>query len=87
LTAALIGFGMALLKRKPALAGLCLGLLAYKPQFGVLIPLALVAGGHARAFAAAALTVALMAILTTALYGVEVWQAFADSWGFTRQVV
>lgn len=87
LTAALIGFGLALLKSKPVLSGICLGLLAYKPQFGVLIPLALIAGGHWRSILAAGLTVGMMAALTTLLYGVAVWQAFVDSWAFTRQVV
>lgn len=87
LSAGLIGFGVALLRPKPLLAGVCLGLLAYKPQFGLLIPLALMAGGQWRSFAAAALTVLAMTAITLALYGVEVWYAFADSWAFTRTAV
>ena len=38
LTAALIGGTLGLLERRPALAGVCLGLLTYKPQFGLLFP-------------------------------------------------
>jgi len=34
----------ALLDRRPWLAACCIGLLAYKPQFGVLIPVALPGG-------------------------------------------
>jgi hypothetical protein len=35
LTAALIGGTLGLLERQPALAGICLGFLTYKPQFGL----------------------------------------------------
>ena len=55
----LIGTALCQLDRRPILAGVLIGLLAYKPQFGVLIPLVLVASGRWRAFAAAAVTVAL----------------------------
>ncbi len=43
LTAALIGGTLGLLERHPALAGICLGLLTYKPQFGLLFPIVLIA--------------------------------------------
>jgi len=43
LTATLIGGTLGLLERHPALAGLCLGLLSYKPQFGLLFPIVLIA--------------------------------------------
>ena len=42
LTAALIGGVLEFMERRPAMAGVCLGLLTYKPQFGVLVPVALV---------------------------------------------
>src|SRR5579859_6105781 len=42
LTASLIGGTLALLERRPVLAGICLGLLTYKPQFGLLFPLVLI---------------------------------------------
>ena len=44
-TAALFGGGLSLLERRPLLAGGLLGLLIYKPQLGLLIPVALLAGG------------------------------------------
>jgi len=44
LTAALLGGALHWLDRKPWLAGILIGVLAYKPQFGVLIPIALLAG-------------------------------------------
>jgi multidrug transporter EmrE-like cation transporter len=74
-TAALFGFGLLLLERRPALAGVVLGLLCYKPHFGILLPVALAAGGHWRAFAAAAATVAALVLASFMAFG---WQTWAD---------
>jgi hypothetical protein len=87
LSAALIGAGLVLLDRKPIAAGLMFGLMAYKPQFGFMIPLALIAGGYWRAFAAAAFTVAALAIVTTAAFGTAMWIAFLDSLHLSRTIV
>ena len=87
LTAALIGAGLAMLDRRPIVAGILFGLLAYKPQFGLLIPLALMASGRWRSFAAAAGTVAVLLIATTFTFGFPVWDAFLQSTHFTRTVV
>lgn len=87
LTAALLGGAMLLLDRRPWCAGLLIGLIAYKPQFGVLMPLALMAGGYWRSIAAAALTVIGLTILCTLLFGTGIWHAFIDSTTFTREVV
>lgn len=59
-TAVLLGCGLTLLDRRPVVAGLLLGALCYKPQLGVLLPLALAAGGYWRSFFAAAATVVLL---------------------------
>jgi alpha-1,2-mannosyltransferase len=87
LTAALLGGALALLDRRPLVAGLFFGLLAYKPQFGLMIPLALAASGRWRSFAAAAAAVALLALATTVVFGPDVWHAFLESTRFTRLVV
>jgi hypothetical protein len=87
LTAALIGAALVQLDRRPILAGVLIGLLAYKPQFGLLIPLVLAASGRWRAFAAAAVTVALMTLAVTLAFGSEVWTAFFASTKFTRGIV
>jgi alpha-1,2-mannosyltransferase len=87
LTTALVAGALSQLDRRPWLAGLLLGLLAYKPQFGVMIPLALAAGGYWRSFAAAAGTVLGLAVAVTLLFGPEVWTAFLASMHFTRVVV
>jgi alpha-1,2-mannosyltransferase len=76
LTAALFAAGTALIDRRPALAGICFGALCYKPHFGLLLPVALVAGGHWRAMLAAAGTVVTLIAASAALFGVETWRAF-----------
>jgi alpha-1,2-mannosyltransferase len=87
LTAALLGGALHLLDRRPWLAGVLIGLLAYKPQFGVLIPVALVAGGRWSSIAAAAATVATLLAISFATLGGGVWHAFADSMTFAQTVV
>ncbi|MBF0373361.1 MAG: DUF2029 domain-containing protein, partial [Alphaproteobacteria bacterium] len=82
LSAGLMGLGLVLLERRPVAAGLCIGLLSFKPQLGPLIPLALAAGGHWRAFAAAGATVAAMVLASAGLFGADAWQAFL--WGSRR---
>lgn len=87
LTAALLGGALHWLDRRPWLAGVLIGLLAYKPQFGVLIPIALLAGGRWRSIGAAAATMAACVALSFAALGGGVWHAFADSMHFTQTVV
>jgi hypothetical protein len=87
LTAALLGGALHLLDRRPWVAGVLIGCLAYKPQFGVLIPLAMLAGGRWSAIAAAAVTVAALLALSFVTLGGGVWHAFADSMNFTQTVV
>jgi hypothetical protein len=60
LTGGLIGLGLVLLGRRPILAGILVGLASVKPHFGVLIPLALIAGGYWRVFAAVATMAAIV---------------------------
>ncbi|MBV9556611.1 MAG: DUF2029 domain-containing protein [Pseudolabrys sp.] len=87
LTAALFGGALLQLDKCPVLAGILFGLLAYKPQFGVLIPLILAATGRWRSFAAAAATVVALVIVVTLVFGADIWRAFAASMTFTREVV
>lgn len=75
-TAALLGGGMLLLETSPAIAGALFGLLCFKPQLAILIPVALAVGGHWRAFTAAGMTALLLAVTSLALFGQETWLAF-----------
>jgi glycosyl transferase family 87 len=87
LTAGLLGGALHLLDRRPWIAGLLIGLLAYKPQFGVVIPLALLANRRWSSIAAAAATIAVIVAMSFATLGGGVWHAFVDSMNFTQTVV
>jgi hypothetical protein len=87
LTAALLGGALHWLDRRPWLAGILLGLLAYKPQFGVMIPLALLASQRWSSIAAAIATVAALVAVSLAVLGGGVWHAFAESMNFTQAIV
>ena len=86
-TAALLGGGLGLLDRRPHVAGVLLGLLAFKPQLGVLVPVALAAGGHWRAFAAAAVTVLALVGASLAAFGVDLWADYAAQADFLRREI
>jgi alpha-1,2-mannosyltransferase len=83
LTAALFGGGLLLIDRRPVLAGILFGALCYKPHFGLLIPVALAAGGRWRAFAAAGASATALVLLSAAVFGGQSWHdylgAFAGS--------
>jgi hypothetical protein len=76
LTAALVGAALLALERRPVLAGVFLGCLTYKPQFGILFPIALVAAGEWCAIASAAATGALLAGVSALAFGAQPWAAF-----------
>lgn len=87
LSAGLMGLGLALAPRRPGFAGLCLGLLAFKPQFALVPLIALGIDGRWRALGAAALTLATMAGAAYWAYGPVVWQAFFHNLDFAREVL
>jgi arabinofuranan 3-O-arabinosyltransferase len=76
LTAALIGGTLYLIPIRPVLAGICLGLLTYKPQYGLLFPIVLIAAGHWRVFISAAVTALVVALASALAFGIESWLAF-----------
>lgn len=87
LTAALLSGALVVLDKRPIAAGILFGLLAYKPQFGVLIPLVLAATGRWRVIMSAAATVVGLAAFATLLFGADIWPAFFDSAHATRTIV
>ncbi len=87
LTAALLGAALTQLDCRPIVAGVLIGLLAYKPQFGLLVPLVLAVSGRWRVFASAAVTLAVMTLAVTFAFGADVWSAFLATGKFTRTVV
>lgn len=73
LVAALLGAGLLLVERRPWLAGVLIGLATIKPQFGLLVPLALLASGQWRTIAAAAVTALGLAAFAAIAFGPQVW--------------
>ncbi|HEX4407666.1 MAG TPA: glycosyltransferase family 87 protein [Xanthobacteraceae bacterium] len=87
LTAALIGGTLGLLEKRPALAGICLGLLTYKPQFGLLFPLVLIADRRWLTIIVAAAVAAALGALSWLVFGTASWQAFVHWMPITSRVV
>jgi glycosyl transferase family 87 len=87
LTAALIGGTLGLLERQPALAGICLGLLTYKPQFGLLFPLVLIADRRWLTIVVAAVVAIVLAALSWLAFGGATWEAFVHWMPITSRVV
>ncbi len=75
-TAGLFAGALLLLERRPLLAGLLVACLACKPQYALLVPVAFMAGGHWRAFAAAAAGTVLICALSTWLFSPAIWNAY-----------
>lgn len=74
LVAALLGGACWLIAtRRGFLGGLLLGLAVFKPQFGLLFPLVLLAAREWRAIAGAVCSASAMALLATLAFGPQVW--------------
>jgi hypothetical protein len=73
LVAALLGGGLLLVAQRPWLAGALIGLATIKPQFGLLVPVALLASGQWRAIAGAGATALALAGLAALAFGPQVW--------------
>lgn len=87
LSAALFAAAAALLEKRPALAGIALGGLAYKPHLAIAVPFVLAAAGRWRAFFACGATAAGLAALSWAVLGTETWMAFRDGSGLARRAL
>ena len=81
LTAGLIGLSLAFVERRAWFSGALLGLLTYKPQFGVAFPLALLASRNWRAFGAAAISSGLLAMAAAVAFGYRTWPFFIAALG------
>jgi hypothetical protein len=78
LTASLMAGTLGFMQKRPILAGLCLGLLTYKPHFGLLFPVVLIAARQWTVFWMAAATGAVMAAMSWLAFGSETWIAFFE---------
>jgi len=68
--------GLRQIDRRPHLAGLLFGLMAFKPQTTLLLPLALAASGRWRVIASAALTAALITAASFLLLDARDWPGY-----------
>jgi Glycosyltransferase family 87 len=76
LTAALFIAGLAVLGARPFIAGILFGCIAIKPQLGVLLPLAFIAGREWRAFSGATVAVLTMIAASLIAFGTAPWLGF-----------
>jgi hypothetical protein len=76
LVAALLATTLGSMDRRPLLAGIALGVLTVKPQFGLLFPMVLVLTGRWRVVGAAAATALLAGAASVLAFGPEPWPAF-----------
>ncbi len=79
LTVALLVGGVRLAPSRPLAGGVLLGLLAYKPQFGLLVVIALVAARWWRTAFAAAFTVVAAVAASLLAFGFEAWRRWVTS--------
>jgi hypothetical protein len=76
ISAGLIGLSLAFLERRPWVSGIFLGLLTYKPHFGILFPVALLASRNWRGLGSAAATAIVFGVLATLAFGYDGWFSF-----------
>jgi arabinofuranan 3-O-arabinosyltransferase len=86
-TAALLGGGLNLLERRPYLAGGLFGVMIYKPQLALLLPIALVAGRRWRAIAAASVTAGALVIASVLWFGIDLWAEYLRNLNMLRQII
>jgi hypothetical protein len=64
------------MERRSRISGLVLALLTYKPQFGILLPAALLASSNWRVFLWTTAAIAALGLTSDALFGYETWPSF-----------
>lgn len=73
LVAGLLGLGAWLVPARPVLAGVLFGLATIKPQFGVLVPLALLLTREWKVLGVAAITALALAGFAALAFGADMW--------------
>jgi hypothetical protein len=76
LTSAIFAFGLSTLADSPFVAGAIFGILIFKPQLGLLLPVAFIAGRHWRAVLGAAFSSLSLCLVAYAIFGLASYQAF-----------
>ena len=73
LSGALAVGALRLMQARPVAAGVCVGLLSFKPQLGLLMPVALIAARRWQTLGAAIITVIIAAAISALAFGAEIW--------------
>jgi hypothetical protein len=76
LLAGLMGLSLALMERRPQSSGILLGLLTFKPQIGILFPLALLVSRKWSVVISATATSAVLIVTSTVVFGYQGWPSF-----------
>jgi alpha-1,2-mannosyltransferase len=78
LTSALLIGGFGLSRERPLTAGFLLGIVTYKPQLWLMVPVALIAARQWRVLAAAAASALGLAAASAGMFGIEAWRSWLD---------
>jgi arabinofuranan 3-O-arabinosyltransferase len=76
LLAGLMGLSLALMERRPQLSGVFLGLLTFKPQIGIIFPLALLVSRKWRVIGSAIATSLALIAISIVVFGYQGWPKF-----------
>ena len=87
LSAGLFGAALLALPTAPIVSGVLFGLLAYKPQLALVWPFALLAAGQWRTVVAAGITVLMLVVVTSLVFGADIWLLFAASTETSRKLL
>jgi Glycosyltransferase family 87 len=87
LSAALLIAGLRSFPRAPGLGGVFLGLLTYKPQLALMVPIVLLASRSIRATVAAAMTVLVIVALSSAALGWSMWPRWIEGFSAYQQLL
>jgi arabinofuranan 3-O-arabinosyltransferase len=79
LLAGLMGLSLVFMERRPRLSGICLGLLTFKPQIGILFPFALLASRKWRVIRGAIATSLALIAISIVVFGYQGWRSFVDA--------
>lgn len=78
ITGALFILSFAIMDKRPILAGVLIGLLTFKPQLGLLVPVALVLARQWRVVFSAGATMFTLIIISILAFGLEPWTAYFE---------
>ncbi|WP_310880119.1 glycosyltransferase family 87 protein [Bradyrhizobium brasilense] len=79
LAASLLGAILLTLDRRPIVSGFLIALLIFKPQYGVLLPLVLIATGRWTVFITASLVTPVLLLLTGLTFGWDTFEGFREA--------